>query len=193
MKYSRILAIAALAVAAMLALTAAASATTPTSPSGTTYTGAVNLESEGSVTFHGPMDATCEKSSMEGEVEQHGKGVTIKIKINGVVIIECGPVHVTIKGKGTLTIHPLKPLLNGRFTWSGGKLRFQFTALGLECEYETNETAVGTLTGSESSNATWDVESSSIPRTGGSIFCGSSMEWTGSYVVTTPSVLSIDE
>jgi hypothetical protein len=187
MKYMKMLGLLAVAAAALMAFAATASATTVTSPKNTTYTGTIKAESEGSTTLHGPADVTCGKSTVEGSVEQHGTGVTVK-GASKISFSECGKeTHVTVEKGGSLELHS-----NGDLTSSGAAVKVEFTALGLTCVYTTSGTKVGTFTGSDTTNATLDIDSAAIPRTEGSFFCGSSGEWTGSYKVTTPSTLSVD-
>lgn len=67
---------------------------------------------------------------------------------------------------------------------------------GFHCIYKTSSTDIGTLTGSANteSNPTLDIEAT-IPRTGGrsGAFCGSTAKWTGSYKVTAPNPLNVDD
>jgi hypothetical protein len=102
---------------------------------------------------------------------------------------ECGNNHVTVKNPGTLEVHAVSPTGNGTLTSSGAEVSINVTALGLTCVFTTNNTHIGTVTTGE--HATMHIDSAAIPRTGGSIFCGSSGEWTGSYKVTHPTNLSI--
>lgn len=199
MKYVKMLGLLAVAAAALMAFTGTASATTATSPKGTVYTGTYRAEAEGETTLHGPATITCNKSTVEGKVEQHGSGVTTTGKVSSLTFTECGANHVTVLKTGTLEAHATVSGDNadGTLTSSGGELSLQITSLGITCVYSTANTDIGTgtLTSSTTTggNATIDVASAAIPRTGGSIFCGSSGIWTGSYKVTTPSTLYIDE
>ncbi|HEY8502554.1 MAG TPA: hypothetical protein VIL21_07690, partial [Solirubrobacterales bacterium] len=167
--------------------------TTLTSPSGTAYTSTVKAES-GELTLHKVFGATisCGKSNLEGKVEQHGNGVTAKGNLSSLTFSECEGNDVTVKAAGSLEVHATSGG-NGIVTSTGAEISIQLTGLGITCIYTTNGTQIGTLTGSNSTKAKLDLEGSSIPRTGGSIYCGSSGELTGSYTVTTPSTLYVDE
>ena len=196
MKYVKMLGLLAVAAAAFMAFAATASATTVTSPEGTTYTGKIVAEAEGGgITVDGPADINCGESHVEGEVEGHGSSVTATGKISKWTFEQCG-VHLTIETKGSLAVHTDAETSNGNgtLTASGSSLRADITSLGISCTYSTNETDIGTLTGSNvtGGTATLDINSSPIPRTGGSFFCGSSGALTGSYVITSPSTFYVD-
>jgi opacity protein-like surface antigen len=197
MRYAKMLTLLAVAAAAMMAFAATASATTLTSPSGTTYTSSIHGSSEGATTLHGPVDITCEESTVEGKVEQHGADpITAGGKISKLTFSKCGSNDVTVLKPGSLEIHTDKSGTadgNGTLTSSGASILIH-TSLGFDCEYTTSSTDIGTVKGSKNTGgkATLSIDSVSIPRTGGSFFCGSSAEWTGSYVVDSPTYLDVD-
>jgi hypothetical protein len=59
----------------------------------------------------------------------------------------------------------------------------------MHCIYTTNNTPLGKIVG----GTTAKLElAATIPRTGGSFFCGSSGMWTGSYTFHTPHYLAVD-
>jgi hypothetical protein len=192
MKYAKMLGLLAVAAAALMAFAATASATTLTSPSGTTYTGEVHAESEGITTLHGAATIECEVSTVSGKVEAHGEGITASGKISTLTFEKCNH-HVTVLKKGELIVHTDKETVdgNGTLTSNGAEITIQITGL-VSCIFTTSNTDIGTLTGSDTKHATLDIDSVAIPRTGHSIFCGSSGEWTGSYTVTKPSTLTVD-
>ena len=199
MKYVKVLGLLAVAAAALMAFVATASATTATSPKGTVYTGALKGETEGATTLHGVVDITCNQAAVEGKVEQHGSGTTAAGNISSLTFSECGSNHVTVKTAGSLEAHATAVKgedSDGTLTSTGAEVSIQITSLSITCVYTTNNSDIGTgtLTSSTTTggNATIDVESTAIPRTGGSFFCGSSAEWTGSIRVVTPSTLYID-
>ncbi|HMI81370.1 MAG TPA: hypothetical protein VK480_06235 [Solirubrobacterales bacterium] len=198
MKYVKLLGLLAIAAATLMAFAGTASATTATSPKGTVYTGTYKGEAEGQTTLHGPVTITCGQSTVEGSVEQHGSGVTTVGKVSSLTFTECNN-HITVLKTGTLEAHATVSGDNadGTLTSTGAEISIQLTSLGITCIYGTNNTDIGTgtLTSSTTTggNATVDVASAAIPRTGGSIFCGSSGIWTGSYKVVNPSTLYIDE
>ena len=167
-----------------------ASATVLTTDGGAVYTSTIKAPSEGSVTLKGPAEITCGKSTIEGTVESHGEAVTTEGKLSSLSFSECGSSDVTTEAGGTVTVHATEGG-NGTLTSTGTKVKVQFTSLGLTCEYTTSSTHIGTFTGSLTTipnPPTMDI-SATLPRTGGSAFCGSTGTWTGSYGVTTPALL----
>jgi hypothetical protein len=200
MKFIKMLGLLAVAAAAMMAITATASATTLTSPTGTVYTGTITAVSEGATSLHGPFTTvTCQKSHVEGKVEKHGNGVTAGGKLSTLSFSECN-FPVTVLKAGSLEIHPVTHTApgvetTGTVTSSGAEITIQTSIAN--CLFTTSGTDVGTFTGTEdqktaTTTATLDINSAGIPRTGHSIFCGSSGTWTGSYEITTPDHLFLD-
>jgi hypothetical protein len=191
MKYAKMLGLLAVAAAALMAFAGTASATVLTSPSGTTYTSTIKAESEGATSLDGAFTTvTCNKSTVEGKVESHGAAVTAGGKISSLTFTECN-YPTTVKAAGSLEIHGLGSS-NGTLTSSGASIEIA-TSVGT-CVFTTTNTDVGTLTGSTTTggNATLDIASAKIPRTGGNFLCGSSGTWTGAYKVTTPATLIVD-
>ena len=187
----------ALVAAALMALVGSASATVLTSPSGTVYTSTIKAESEGTTTLHNSslgVSVSCKKSTVEGKVESHGTGVTVKGNVSSLTFSECGSDTVTVLKAGSLEVHEKQGGNGyGTLTSLGAEITIKNSATGVSCTYTTGAgTDIGTLTGSGSTNATLDIESATIPRTGDSILCGSKGQWTGSYKVTTPSTLLVD-
>jgi hypothetical protein len=198
MKYLKMLGLLATAAAALTAFASTASATTATSPKGTVYTGTYKAEAEGKTSLHTPFAViTCGKSTVEGKVEQHGTGVTTTGKISLLTFTECNS-SITVLKTGSLEAHTTAVKgtdADGTLTSSGAEVTV--TILGVSCLYTTGagtDIGTGSLTSTTTTggNATLDVASSAIPRTGHSAFCGSSGTWTGSYKVVTPSTLYID-
>ena len=65
---------------------------------------------------------------------------------------------------------------------------------GLHCVFTTNNTTIGTFTGSAKTGGTAVMDiSGTIPRTGGKsgVFCGGNGTWKGSYTVTNPDTLNV--
>lgn len=192
MKYPKMLILAIAAAVALLAPTTT-SATQLTSPSGTVYTGTVQAQS-GTLEWHGSFTTiTCGESAMTGSVESHGSGVTTKVKLSSVTYSKCNFAFKVLKA-GTLEIHTDNSTVNdgdGTITWSGMELTYETSIAN--CLFTTSNTDVGTVTGSDTENAKWDIlPGTAIPRTGHSVFCGSSANLTGSYTITTPSTLTVD-
>jgi hypothetical protein len=205
MKLVKILGLMAVAATALMAFAATASATTITSPTGTTYTTTI-AATAGATSLDGAfVTVTCNKSTVEGKVESHGKGVTAGGKISTLDFTECN-FPTKVEANGSLEIHPIRKdisphttcletdgdVCQGTLTSSGAKVTIE-TSLG-SCTFTTSSTSVGTLTTTAKTGgkAVLDI-AGTIPRTGGSFLCGSSGTWTGSYTVNTPSTLWIDE
>jgi hypothetical protein len=175
----------------LLAFAGTAAATSLTSPAGTIYTGTIKAESEGPTSLHGTFaTVTCGKSVVEGKVEQHGSAITAEGKVSSLTFSECN-YPVTVKKSGTLVVHSLENGL-GTLTSTGAEIVIH-TSVG-ECVFTTSGTPIGTLTDSSitGGNATLDIGSVSIPRTGGTMPCGIRGNWTGSYRVSSPSALYLD-
>jgi hypothetical protein len=185
-----------LAVAASVALTAfvgvgSASGTELTcSSSLCAAETAIEAESEGKVVLDAPFGNVECNSTVEGHTtntEGSPDG-----PISGLKWTNCGVDVVTTLAAGTLSIESTGSS-NGTLTSTGAKVTVEH--IGTHCIFETINTTLGTLTGSNTtkSNATLDI-SATIPRIGGrsGIFCGSSAPWTGSYKFTTPSTLNVD-
>ncbi|HEX5989948.1 MAG TPA: hypothetical protein VFY75_07040 [Solirubrobacterales bacterium] len=192
MKYAKIFLLLAIAAVVPAALAATATATTITSPTGTSYTGSIHAESEGPVTFHSELIAiSCEKSTLASFEETHSNTGTAHGPVTTLDFSECTDT-VTVLAGGKLEMHRVAS--GGTLTSTGLKLTTH-GIFGIPCEFTTNNTDIGNLTDSHHSGrteATLDIDSSLVPRTGDSAFCGGFGEWTGSYTVTTPTMLYID-
>jgi hypothetical protein len=200
MKYVKMLGLLAVAAAALMAFAGSASASTITSPTGTAAT---SLTAEGGVTsLHGAFTTvTCQNSHVAGTVSSQGAGQTVKGNLSALSFTTCNfPVHV--KKFGSLELHAVTKTTphatcavnycNGTLTSSGAEVEIT-TNVG-NCIFTTTNTNVGTVTGTDTTggNAQLDVHGT-IPRTGGNFLCGSNGTWTGSYKVTNPATLWIDE
>jgi len=199
MKYIKMLGLAAVAAAALMAFVGAGTA------SATQLTGAggavlgvgteIKAENEGKVILDPPFGAIeCSVSNVAGSVTNAGSSTTtVSGSIATLTFSSCNAT-VTVLKKGTLEIHTQSGSANnnGTLTSSGAEVTVQF--LGTHCIFSTNNTDLGTVTGSATTggNATLDI-SATIPRTGGSsgAFCGSTAAWTGAYKVTSPATLNI--
>lgn len=196
MKISKVLGLLAVTAAALMAFVATASATTLTSPLGTVYTGTIKAHSS-HTELHGPFTSvTCSTSEVEGKVEKHGNTTTAGGKISKLTFTGCN-FPVKVLKSGSLEIHPkvheaAGVLVTGTVTSSGAEITIETSIAS--CIFTTSGTDVGTFTGSNDTGgaAKLDIESAAIPRTGHSIFCGSSGQWTGSYTVTSPNPLYLD-
>jgi hypothetical protein len=195
MKFIKMLGLLAMAVAAMSAFVATASATTLTAPTGTPYTATIKAHSP-NTSLHGPFTTVSCTSEVEGKVEQHGNGVTVSGKISKLTFTNCN-FPVKVLKAGSLEIHPKTHVdpgieTTGTVTSSGAEITIETSIAN--CIFTTSNTDVGTFTGTEDtkSTAALDINSASIPRTGHSIFCGSSGQWTGTYSISSPDELWLD-
>lgn len=201
MRYLKTIGMLAVAATALMALASSASAGSfSIEKNGPAWTGEIHATA-GETTFHGVVTITCLSSTTAGSVVQHGSGVTGKVSISTWTFSECGPIHPTVFSSGSLEVHthPADAAggTYGIVTSSGLTLTFQVTSLGLTCGYRTENTEIGTLTTSTHRQVTGDtqttpqihVDSVALPRHSGSVFCGSSAEWTGTYTITTPDYL----
>jgi|GEM_PF-1882109 len=196
----RILSAALLAVAAAaLCLAATASATTLTyspellAPPETPFTGAIVAESEGHVVLHNPIAKVECASRIEGEVENHGAGEAASGAVDSLTFTGCtNSWHVTAAAAGTLSVEEIESGL-GQVRSTGATV--EATRFGVTCRYATNNTYVGTLTDSYTTvdYATLHIEAA-IPFHSGSFLCGGgAVTWTGSYEVTTPELLVVEQ
>jgi len=163
-----------------------ASATVLISEAGV-HTGSLIAESEGHVVLDNPVGKIECASKVEGKVESHGEAVTAGGNISNLAFTSCtSGWHVTVVSPGSLEVHWTSGA-NGTITSSGATVGA--TVGGIACNYKTNSTDLGTLTGG--SPATLDINAS-IPFHNGSIFCGTSNTlWTGSYKITSPEELFV--
>ena len=191
--HARTLGLATLVTAALLTFAGSAAATQLTSPAGTAYTGSLHTESQDEAVLHFFGSTFQCDGTVAGNVEQHGSGITVKGSITALTFSNCSApiVTKTLKG-GTVEIHPIAGTHIGTVTSTGYEI--ELTAFGIRCLYTTNNTHLGTLTGSDATGGTavFDV-SATLPRTGGSAFCpGQGGLWTGNYKVLTPDSLLVD-
>lgn len=181
--------------AILLVAPAIASATTPTSPAGTGYTGKIHASSEGHVVIDNPFAKIECASTLQSEVKAHGYGEDLSLPLSSLSFTGCtNNWTATVDSAGTLEIHPIAGTRNGTVTWSGATITFSHGGSGINCRYKTENTDIGTLTGSSATGGTATVDlSGALPFDGGSIFCGSgTTAVTGSYSVGTPDYLDVD-
>ena len=183
MKYVKILGLLAVAAAALMAFAASASATTvSTTTGGAAATPTIHAVNEGGhvVLANNIINIEC-GSTVEGTVESHGSGVTAKGNITTLEWPGCtNSWHVTTNKAGSLEVHYTSGH-NGELTSSGALVNT--TRFGVNCNYETNNTKIGTVTGGNP--ATLHIEASIPIAEGSSFLCGSgSAKWQGSYVTT---------
>lgn len=202
MKYLKILGLAAIAAAAMMAFAGSASATELTCnkagekcAAGTT----IHAVSEGHAVLDNEALGNVEcNSTVEGSLTEPGTPTTTAsgpIKAGGLTFTNCTSAVVQVLNQGTLEIHTQGSTANhnGTLTSSGAEVTVE--KFGFHCIFSTNNTDLGTVTGSGTTGATATLDiSANIPRTGGrsGLFCGTSSPWTGFYKVDSPDWLDVD-
>jgi hypothetical protein len=174
-----------------------ASATVLELAGGEVFTSTIKAEAEGSTILKGPVEVSCGQSTVEGAVEAHGsEGVPVEGKVSSLTFGECSNT-VSVVDPGSLELEATSDG-DGTLKSTGAEitvllhLPFSITT---HCVYTTNETEIGTFTGSITTlpePPTMDI-SGTIPRTGGSGLCGSTGTWTGSYKVTSPEDVVVAE
>jgi hypothetical protein len=185
MKYVKIAGLLAIATVALMALSGSASASIATSPEGTVYTGNVEATST-NAEIHGAFTTIkCTHSLVKFKIEWHGNGTGTTVQVGGNLsyldFTGCN-YETKVKNAGSLGISSSNSVIS-----TGASIEAQ-TSVGT-CVFTTNGTAIGAVT--EGSNASFDIASAKIPRTGGNFLCGSSGEWTGDYDLITPNALWI--
>jgi hypothetical protein len=190
MKYVKILGLLAVAAAALMAFAASASATTVTTETAggaIDSTPIIHAVNEGGHVSLANTTANIECSStVEGEVESHGSGVTAGGKISILEFTGCtNGWTVKVEANGSLEVHYTSGS-NGTLTSSGATVTaILHTLFGdITCRYSTNNTHIGTLTGG--SPGTLHI-TGSIPFHSGGGLCGTgNSQWSGNYVTTLP-------
>jgi hypothetical protein len=161
----------------------------------------VTAESEGTTELHTSFGSiNCNQSHVAGKIIHAGgvvEGTTVgvKVTVENLNWIGCNAQvkPLTVGGDfGTLEILSLKNGKDGTLYGTNQEVTVEY--LGFHCIFKTNQTKLGTVTGkgTTGSNATLDIEAT-IPRTGGrsGAFCGTTGQWTGSYIVTAPNPLYV--
>ena len=147
----------------------------------------IHAVSVGHMTWHNAVGTISCNSTFTLAVTAHGSGVTARGPISSLTFTNCtnGTVHQPITQPGTLEFHATGITGNGTLTSSG--MKWGITMFGIECGYTTNATDIGDVVAGE--HAVLRLKAS-LPRTFGSVFCGSSGNWTGEYKFTHPTGLS---
>jgi hypothetical protein len=191
MSYAKSGVVAFLAAVALLTLSPVASATVFTSPAVT-----VKGESEGTVLLSGEtISVSCSSASLEGSLEQFGPGITALGTVTNLSFTGCTQ-HIVVIANGKMELHATSGG-NGTLTSTGATVTIQFTTIfgNVHCNFATNNTDIGTLTGSTTtgSTATVHMKSVSIPVEAGSNFlCGSNASLSGSFRITSPDSVDVD-
>lgn len=177
-----------LAIASM-GFAASASATTISGTTGgAAATPTLHVASEGHIVLLNPIAKIECGLTAEGKIESHGPGVAVKGDISKLEFPGCtNSWHVTTEKAGFLEAHYTSGH-NGILVSSG--LLVKTTRFGIvSCNYETNNTTLGTVTGGEP--ATLHVAASVPLAAGSSGLCGSgSTELEGSVAFTSAGFIA---
>jgi len=122
------------------------------------------------------------QSTTEGKPNSHGTGKPVSGPISTLTFTGCtNSWHVTVNAPGTLSVKANGVNHGGALTSNGANVTT--TRFGVTCNYETSNTAIGTVTGG--SPATLHIEASIPIAAGSSFLCGSgNAKWEGAYVTT---------
>lgn len=192
MKYLKILGLAAVAAAALMAFVGAGTASATTlEVKGVTQNQAVTIhatlkagtsavlkDSAGSTTD------TCTSSTVHGTTSVFD-GTYVSGPISSLTFANCSHTTTVIKS-GSLDIDWTSGT-NGTVISTGAEVTVVSTAFGVSAICKTGTgTTIGTLTGVAAGQATMDIN--------GTIPCGilGNSSWTGTYVVTTPEGLGVE-
>lgn len=209
MKYLKIISLAAVAAMALMAFASSASATElykrtatgiETLKAGTTIEATLATGTSSNLTTtEGTVLNTCTTSSVKGTTANAGSAtetVRGEVKKENLSWSNCtaGPV-TTITG-GELEIHWISGTTNGTLTAKNFEVTTE-TFLG-KCTFVAGSaTHLGTLTGATSSttSATMDINAVVTRKVNDpdSGLCPSSAKWTGTYTVTSPLGLVVEE
>ncbi len=201
MKYIKMLGLAAVAAAALMAWVGAgtASATeitcgaTPATTSKCAVGATIHATSIGKAVLDAPFGNVECNSTVAGPVTTAGTSTTTaKGNITTLDWTNCGGDTVTTLASGSLEVHTEGGSANGNGTLTSTGARVTVIHLGVHCIYETNNTTIGTVTGSSNTkgHAVLDIKAN-VPQVSGGFLCGASAPWTGSYTVVTPAALTV--
>jgi len=183
MRHSKKIGLLAVVAAATLAFAASASATVVTTTTGgEVETPTIHAVSEnGHVTLANSIANIECSSTAEGKVESHGEEAPATGKISSLTFTGCtNGWHVTANAPGSLSVNWTSGY-NGDLYSSGANV--STTRFGVTCNYETNNTTIGTVSGGNP--ATLNIEGNIPIAAGSSFLCGSgNAKWSGSYVTT---------
>lgn len=151
---------------------------------------------EGFTSLDAAITVSCSESAIGAITNNEGSSSeTVSASLEGINFKGCGGVALTILKGGSLEFHTRTASVDNNGTLTSTGLEITEEGFGLHCIFATNNTDIGTVTGSVNTGAGATIDiSASLPRTGGraGAFCGSTAVWTGSYLVVCPSALNVD-
>jgi len=200
MKYVKMLGLTAMAAMAVMAFVGAGTASATelykgaeTVKSGTTIdaslTGSATL-----TTTDGTVLDTCKAGTVKGKITNAGSSTsTVTGSIEELHWTECTEPTVTLN-KGGLEVHHIGGLdgsvtaIPNPHTGLLSEVTVNTTIFG-SCVFTiANGTSIGTLTGSTTGNATFDINAVATRKSG---LCPVSAKWVGTYLVTEPKPLHV--
>jgi hypothetical protein len=189
MKFTKILGLVAMAALALMAFASTASATTLYT-NGVKQTGSVAIDAtlSGSATLRDTSNTfanTCTESTVEGKTTTF-TGTLVSGPIEWLSFSHCTHEKVVVHKAGTLSVDQIGTGMNGTVRSSGAEVTVPVTILGsvVTATCTTNETDIGTLTGSE---AAYVAPGQSEIDINAVLNCGSilpSAKWEGTYRIT---------
>jgi hypothetical protein len=194
MKLSKILAVAALAALALMAFASTASAAdTALETNGVdqssaavtieaTASSSITLESTSGVFANTCSGSTVKATTVSDGVAPNFTGPRVSGPISVLSFTNCTHSPVVVNSKGSLSIERIGTTTNGTVFWSGTNWTYPVTIFGsvVSTTCTTNNTDVGTLTGSSTSGGS-KITLSAILECGGVL---PSARWTGTYTIT---------
>jgi hypothetical protein len=208
MKHLKTLGLAALAAAALMAFVGASSASATVlcktkvnakgnCPKGWGYSGEIHAVSE----IEKPaltgelMNIECKESTVSWNTTE-GTAVSTETPngaITALVLTTCNCEFIVVE-KGSVEIHAKDDLGNGTVTATGTRITTNCSTIfgKVHCEYRTNGTDLGTLTGSSTTGETATIDmTANIPIVKTDSLCGNLAVWHAKYKITTPDVLDV--
>jgi len=207
MQHVKILGLAALAAMAVMAFVGAGTASATALYSGATKLGVgteivATLSGSASLTTtEGTVLDTCTGGEVKGKITDAGgyhsateTHTTVKGNIEALTWTNCTEPTTTIS-KGGLEVHWIDKTINGTVTsianthtGAVSEVTIQTTIFG-SCVFTiASGGTIGTLTGSTTTTATFDINATATRKTG---LCPSSAKWVGTYKVTKPVPLHV--
>jgi len=185
MKLTKILGIAAVAALTLVAFTSTASATT-LATNGVTQTGAVTLEATlttGTTMLLSDTTSslanTCTASNVEATTTSF-TGTTVNGPVSSLSFSGCTFEPIVVHKAGSISVETIGSGPNGTVRWTGAEVTVPTGLFGtVNCK--TNNTDLGTLTGS--STGTAEIDMNVVLNCG---FFLPSAKWQATYVLTVP-------
>ena len=198
MKYLKMLGFATVAMVALIAFVgpSMASATTLTGTGGTilkTGTTVHMVTEETTVMTTSFLNIECKESTIAGKTANES-GMAVTVGVESWTFGSCNCEEKTLSG-GTLSISWISGTSNGSLASNGAEITMQCNTIfgAVHCIYKTNNTTLGTLTGSTTTGgtATIDISSANIPRLATSALCAEKASWDVRYKIDNPDVLNV--